>query len=485
VPIWGQESPFGVLEAWSSEPRAADDVDFLRAVATTVATALERRRAEEGLQRLALHDVLTGLPNRFLFHDHLENAISHASRSGERVALLLVDIDHFKDVNDTLGHAAGDRLLSIVAERMRTCTRRDEPPARLGGDEFGILLTGLARPDGAATVAEKLVSALKEPVSLSGHDVQVGASVGITIFPSDGGDPDHLLRNADLALYRAKAQGRGAYAFFSLDMAREVQDRIELLHDLRGAIDGRELYLEYQPQVALESGRITGVESLLRWASPRAGTVGPDIFIPVAETSGLIASLGDWTMRQACAQGQAWSKAGLRRMTIGVNVSLAQWRRISTAEVVERVLAAWPFEKQWLELEITERAFPGTDDRRLLECLDGLRREGVSISIDDFGTGYSNLARLRQLPVDRIKIDGSFIAGLGRDTNAEIIVRAIIALSRSLGLQVVAEGVEQRLQLDFLRAEGCDIAQGYFLGSPMRAEHVLTLLNDNPALSGH
>jgi diguanylate cyclase (GGDEF)-like protein len=480
VPIWGHERPFGVLEAWNSDARsaAADDVNFLRAVATTVATALERRRAEEGLQQLALHDLLTGLPNRVLFRDQLDRAARTANRSGQYGALLLIDIDHFKDVNDTLGHAAGDQLLSKVAQRMRDCTRREEPPARLGGDEFGIVLTGLTSPDGAATVAEKLVSVLNEPVSLAGHDIHIGASVGITIFPVDGGDPDNLLRNADLALYRAKAQGRGAYAFYALDMARDVQNRLELLHDLRGALDKGELHLEYQPQVALQSGRITGVESLLRWTSPRRGVVGPDIFIPLAETSSLMIPLGDWTMRHACAQAQAWFTSGLPKITVALNISLAQWRRMTTAEVIASVLSTCSFESRYLELEITERAFPLADDKRFLEWL---RQEGVSISIDDFGTGHSNLTRLRQLPVDKIKIDGSFIAGLGRDATAEKIVRAIIALSRGLGLQVVAEGVEQQLQLDFLRVEGCDVAQGYFLGRPMRPEHIATLLNDSGA----
>ena len=484
VPIWGHERPFGVLEAWSADTQstAADDINFLRAVATTIATALERRRAEEGLQQLALHDQLTGLPNRVLFRDQLDRAARAASRGGQFGALLLIDIDHFKDVNDTLGHAAGDLLLAKVAQRMRDCTRREEPPARLGGDEFGIVLTGLTSPDGAATVAEKLVSVLNEPVSIAGHDIYIGASVGITIFPLDGGDPGHLLRNADLALYRAKAQGRGAYAFYALDMARDVQNRLELLHDLRGALDGGELHLEYQPQVALGSGRITGVESLLRWTNPRRGVVGPDIFVPLAETSSLIAPLGDWTMRQACAQAQAWFASGLPRITVAVNISLAQWRRMTTPKVIDNVLSAGSFGSRCLELEITERSFPLADDKRFLECLSRLREEGVSIAIDDFGTGHSNLARLRQLPVDKIKIDSSFIAGLGRDATAEKIVHAIIALGRGLGLQVVAEGVEQQSQLDFLRLEGCDVAQGYLLGRPMRSEQIATLLHDSRAL---
>ena len=483
VPIWAHHRPFGVLEAWSAEPRSAatDDVSFLRAVATTIATALERRRAEEGLQQMALHDLLTGLPNRFLFRDQLDRAIRTVNRNGEFGALLLIDIDHFKDVNDTLGHAAGDQVLARLAQRMRDCTRREEPPARLGGDEFGIVLTGLP-PDGAATVAEKLVNVLTEPLSISGHDIHIGASVGITMFPVDGRNPDDLMRNGDLALYRAKAQGRGGYAFYALDMSRDVQNRQELLRDLRGALDAGELHLEYQPQIALDSGRITGVESLLRWTSPQRGMVGPSIFIPLAETSSLVAPLGDWTMREACAQVHAWFQAGLPKITLAVNVSLAQWRRMTTSEVIDSILGPCPFDARCLELEISERAFPLADDRRVLECLARLREEGVSISIDDFGTGHSNLAGLRRLPVDKIKIDTSFIAGVGRDATAERIVHAIITLGRGLGLQVVAEGVEHQLQLDFLRVEGCDGAQGYFLGRPMRAEHMAPLLKDSGSL---
>ena len=485
VPIWGPNRPFGVLEAWSREPRpaGADDVNFLRAVATTIATALERGRAEEGLQQMALHDLLTGLPNRVLFRDELDRAARTASRSGQFGALLLIDIDHFKDVNDTLGHAAGDQLLVKVAQRMRDCTRREEPPARLGGDEFGIVLTGLTSPDGAATVAEKLVSALNEPVSVAGHDVHIGASVGITIFPVDGGDPDHLLRNADLALYRAKAQGRGVYAFYASDMARDVQTRLELLHDLRGALAAGELHLEYQPQVTLSAGRITGVESLLRWTSPRRGVIGPDLFMPMAETSSLITPLGDWALCRACAEAQTWFASGPPGVTLAVNVSPAQWRRMSSSDVIRGVLGACPFDPRRLELEITERAFPLADDTRVLECLGRLRQEGVSIAIDDFGTGHSNLTRLRQLPVDKIKIDGAFIAGLGQDAIADGIVHALITLGRGLGLQVVAEGVERPPQLEFLRAEGCDIAQGYLLGRPVGAEQMATLLKGSGAVS--
>ena len=480
VPIWGHGAPFGVLEAWDANGRtfAADDVNFVRAVSTTIAAAHDRRRAEDGLERLALHDALTGLPNRALFQEHLGNAVNKADRNGALLAVLLIDLDEFKDVNDTLGHAAGDQLLAQVAQRLRDCTRKGDPPARLGGDEFAVVLPDIKSPDAAAAVAEKIVHTLIEPFSLGAEGVHVGASVGITVYPVDGHDPSQLLRNADLALYKAKTGGRRTYAFYSPDMAVDVEQRIDLLRDLRGAIAGNELDLDYQPQVDVASGAISGAEALIRWRNPRLGRIRPQSFIPLAESSGIIGSVGDWAMRHACQQGLAWQRLGLPDITMAVNVSPAQWRRMSTATTVDRVLRARDAGPAVLELEITERAFPISDHGQMLDCLKLLRREGISISIDDFGTGYSNLARLRQLPVDKIKIDRSFIGGLGCDHNDEIIVRAIISLARNLGLKVVAEGVEEREQLDFLRAEGCDLVQGHLLGCPVDAEAFPFLFKD-------
>jgi diguanylate cyclase (GGDEF)-like protein len=478
VAIWGDQSPFGVLEAWSTESWTivADDVHFVRAVAATIAAAIQRRYAEEQAQRLALHDPLTGLPNRALFRDSLSQALSRANRAGGLLAVLLIDLDHFKDVNDTLGHPAGDRLLEEAAHRLRACVRKAEPPARLGGDEFAVVVTELERPDGAAVAAEKIARTLSEPFCLDGHVVHVGASIGITIYPTDGEDPDYLLRNADLALYRAKADGRNTYKFYSSEMALNVETRMGLLRDLRSAVVGNELNLVYQPQVALADGRITGAEALLRWESPARGLVLPDEFIPLAEVSGLIVSLGDWSIRRACAQAWDWSEAGLPKIIIAVNLSLAQLRRGNMAAAIERTLQDCRCDPACLELEITERAFPLPDENELLELIRRLRLRGISISIDDFGTGYSNLARLRQLPVNRIKVDRSFVAGLGQDANAEMIVRAIITLGRNLGVQVVAEGVELESQVNFLRSERCDFAQGYYLGPPVPAEAFAGLL---------
>ena len=481
VPIWGERAPFGVLEAWSTEPRtiAADDLHFVRAVATTVAAAIQRRQAEDCMQRLALHDPLTGLPNRALFRDHLSQALSRVERYGGHLAVLLVDLDHFKDVNDSLGHPAGDRLLEEAAQRLRACVRKTDPPARLGGDEFALILTNLDNPDGAAAAAEKVIRLLGKPFHLDGHNLHVGASIGITICPVDGRDPDDLLRKADLALYQAKAQGRETYEFYSADLALAVETRMGLLRDLRSAIDTDELLLLYQPQVALQNSRITGVESLLRWRSARRGLILPDQFIPLAEASGLIVPVGDWTIRRACVQSHQWAEAGLPKIVTAVNLSLAQWRRGNAAGVIEQALRHSRCDPHCLELEITERAFPLPDEEEFLECIRRLRRRGISIAIDDFGTGHSNLGRLRQLPVDRIKVDRSFVAGLGHDANAEMIVRAIITLGRNLGVRVVAEGVEYETQVDFLRSEGCDFAQGYHLGPPMSADAFAALLGSD------
>ena len=449
----GGNGHYGTLEAWSTESPtiADDDVHFIRAVATTVAAALQRRRSEELAQHLALHDPLTGLPNRSLFRDYLSQALSRTERAGALLALLLVDLDHFKDVNDSLGHPAGDLLLEEVARRLRACIRKGDPPARLGGDEFGVILSDLRHLDGAAVAATKILAVLSKPLEVDGHSLNVGASIGIAIYPIDGKDPDTLLRNADLGLYRAKEHGRNSYEFYSSDLTAHVEMRMELLRDLRMAIEGNQMELAYQPQVDLRDGRVAAVEALLRWRSPRRGIVLPGEFIPIAEASGLIIPLGDWTIRQACVQSQQWRRGGLSVLT-AVNLSLAQWRRTNIVKTIERTLQDCECDPRCLELEITERVFPIPDETDFLVGISYLRQLGVTISIDDFGTGHSNLGRLLELPVDRIKIDRSFIAGIGRPGNAEKITRSIIVLARSIGATVVAEGVERALQVEFLQS---------------------------------
>jgi diguanylate cyclase (GGDEF)-like protein/PAS domain S-box-containing protein len=437
----------------------------------------ERKRVEERTRRLALHDSLTDLPNRALFHDRLQHALAEAQRYGRQVALLLLDLDHFKDVNDTLGHPAGDRLLVEVARRLRGCVRASDTVARLGGDEFGVILTELRQPEIAAIVARQLLSMLAEPVRLGGQEVHTGASIGITLFPADGADPDQLLRGADLALYQAKAQGRYTYRFFAVAMGAQVDARKALERDLRRALQERELELDFQPQLDLAANQIVGAEALLRWRHPGRGPVSPAEFIPLAETSGLIVPLGSWVLREACRQARAWRTAGLAPVTIAVNLSLAQCRNGDLAQTTGQALRATGLEPRWLELEVTESLFLNQGNGHL-DDLHRLRAQGVRVSIDDFGTGYSSLGRLQQLPVDQIKIDRSLVAGVGRSPDAETIVRALIKLGSSLGLRVMAEGVETAEQRAFLQAEGCDAVQGFHIGRPQSATDFAVLLKE-------
>jgi diguanylate cyclase (GGDEF)-like protein/PAS domain S-box-containing protein len=438
----------------------------------------EHRRAEHRIRRLALHDSLTGLPNRVLFQDRLRQALAEARRHNWQAALLLLDLDHFKDINDTLGHTAGDRLLMEVARRLDACVRASDTVARLGGDEFALILIELRRPEDAAVVARKAVRAIAECFRLENQEVHTTASVGITIYPTDSDDPDQLLRDADLALYRAKAEGRNTYRFYAAAMGAQVEARRALERDLRLALERGELGLHFQPQLDLAAGRIDGAEALVRWRHPSRGNVPPSEFIPLAETSGLIVPLGAWALQEACRQARAWRDAGLPPITMAVNLSLAQCRNGDLAHTTGRALRASGLEPRWLELEVTESLFLYPDNGHV-DGLQRLRKQGVRVSLDDFGTGYSSLGRLRQLPVDKIKIDRSFVAGVGRDPDSEAIVRAVIRLGRSLGLRVVAEGVETNVQCAFLQAEGCHAAQGFHIARPLPAGDFAALLGES------
>ena len=441
----------------------------------------ERTRVEERTRYLALHDALTGLPNRTLFHDRLQRALAEAERYDRRAGLLLLDLDQFKDINDMLGHTAGDELLVEVARRLDACVRASDTVARLGGDEFALILTEMRRPEDAAAVARKAMQVLAKAFRLDGQEMHATTSLGIAIGPDDGEDPSQLLRAADMALYRAKAEGRNTYRFYAAEMSAQVEARKELEGDLRRALERGELTLEFQPQLELGAGRIVGAEALARWRHPRLGPVPPAEFIPLAESSGLIVPLGAWVLREACRQTRFWRDAGLPHLPMAVNLSLAQCRAGDLAKSTRRVLRATGLEPGALELEVTESLFfsPGNGH---LDDLYRLHTQGVRVSIDDFGTGYSSLGRLRQLPVDQIKIDRSFVAGLGHSPDAEAIVCAVIRLGRSLGLRVVAEGVETDAQCAFLRDEGCDAAQGFHIARPLPPGEFATL---SARKSGH
>jgi diguanylate cyclase (GGDEF)-like protein len=439
-------------------------------LSSSLAALLARLRQNESrLRTLALRDALTGLPNRVLLGDRLRQAVAHSRRTNRPAALLILDLDHFKDVNDTLGHPTGDRLLREAARRLTTCLRETDTVARLGGDEFALVLIELQHADHATIVAHKVIAELTKPFHFDGQDLYVGASVGVAICDADGGDPDQLLRHADLALYRAKASGGCACHFFVPTMAAEVAVRKGLERDLRQAFETGRLELHFQPELDLRSGCLRGAEALLRWRQPDRGWVSPGTFVPVAEASGLIGTIGAWALRQACRQARVWRETGFPALTIAVNVSLTQCRRADLAATVERALQESGLPPGALELEVTESVFLREDDDTVLTQLQRLRAIGVAVAIDDFGTGYSSLGRLRALPVDKVKIDRSFIARLGQEAGADTIVRAIVALGHGLGLRVTAEGVENASQLRFLRSADCDGAQGFLIGRPVQA----------------
>jgi diguanylate cyclase (GGDEF)-like protein/PAS domain S-box-containing protein len=438
----------------------------------------ERSRVEERTRYLALHDSLTGLPNRTLFHDRLEHALAEGQRYDRRAGLLLLDLDQFKDINDMLGHTAGDQLLVEVARRLDACVRASDTVARLGGDEFALILTEMRGPEDAAVVAHKAMQVMAKPFRLDGQEMHATTSIGIAIGPGDGEDPGLLLCAADMALYRAKAEGRNGFRFYAAEMSAQVEARKTLECDLRRALERSELTLAFQPQFEFAAGRIVGAEALVRWRHPALGPVPPAEFIPLAEDSGLIVPLGAWVLHEACRQARCWRDAGLPHLPMAVNLSLAQCRSGDLANSTRRVLQASGLEPCALELEVTESLFLSPRNGHLNDLYQ-LHTQGVRVSLDDFGTGYSSLGRLRQLPVDQIKIDRSFVAGLGHSRDAEAIVCAVIRLGRSLGLRVMAEGVETAAQCTFLQAEGCNAAQGFHIAPPLPPGDFAALLRQS------
>ena len=434
----------------------------------------ERKQTEQKIRHLAFHDVLTGLPNRRLFRDRLTQAISAGQRGGLRFALMLLDLDHFKNINDTLGHAAGDTLLQVVTERLTGCLRSVDTLARMGGDEFALLAIDISSPEDVARLAADLQSALRAPITIADHELYLSTSVGITLYPGDGHDVDSLVKNADIALYRAKDHGRDNYQFFTADMTVEIVERLNLASRLRGAIERDEFLLHYQPQIDLASGKIGSVEALIRWRHPELGMVSPAQFIPLAEETGIIGVIGDWVLRTACAQARAWELAGMP-LRIAVNLSARQFRQGDLANNIENILRETDLAGQLLEIEITEGILMA-DTAETAATLDTIHRMGLRISIDDFGTGYSSLSYLKRLPIDILKIDQSFVRDIHIDPDDRSIVTAIIALAHSMHLTVVAEGVETPEQLAFLSALQCDMIQGNLFSRPVPPHEVQALV---------
>ena len=435
----------------------------------------ERTYAEEQIKHLAYHDALTNLPNRLLFKDRLSVALSHANREGTSLAVLFLDLDRFKVINDSLGHNIGDQLLQAVATRVGACVRDSDTVARLGGDEFTILLPRLQRSQDVAPIAGKIIEAVRHPFHIEGREFYITTSIGISVYPEDGADAETLIKNADTAMYQAKELGRDNYQLFNATVNAKALQRIAVEHGLRRALANDELHVHYQPIVDLRSGSITGMEALLRWNHPQMGAVPPATFIPIAESTGGMVSIGAWALRQACRQARAWHDAGHRTMSLAVNLSVTQLQQSDLVDTVRRVLEETGFPARLLELEITESGAmhnPETSIRVLYE----LKKLGLRISLDDFGTGHSSLSYLKRFPVDTLKIDQSFIRDTTSDPDAAAIVNAIIAMAHSLRLNVIAEGVELTEQADFLRHNGCDQMQGYLITPPVPAERFIEIV---------
>ncbi|POR40110.1 diguanylate cyclase [Methylobacterium sp. V23] len=440
--------------------------------AITFEDVTARRAAEVQADQMARHDPLTGLPNRLLLRERLKEAVGRLQRSGEACAILLIDLDRFKPVNDTLGHPMGDALLQKVADRLRSTVRPNDTVARIGGDEFVILQTGVREASDTQALARRIVDLVGRTYMVDGHLLTIGASVGVALAPNDGLDTDKLLKNADLALYRAKLDGRATYRFFEPEMDARMQMRRQLELDMRQALARREFRLHYQPQLQLEGNRLVGCEALIRWQHPTRGMVSPLDFIPLAEEIGLIVPIGEWVMRQACRDAVTWPAP----LSVAVNVSPAQFKSERLVEMVMSALSSSGLPATRLEVEITEGVLLQQNDKTL-QTLHRLRELGVRVSMDDFGTGYSSLSYLRSFPFDKIKIDRSFISDLSGKRDGEAIIRAIAGLGKSLGMTTVAEGVETADQMERIRAEGCTDVQGYLISKPVSASEVLTFLS--------
>lgn len=436
------------------------------------------RQAEARLNHLAHHDSLTDLPNRILAMDRLAHILAQAGRRRGRAALLFIDLDRFKCINDTLGHSVGDELLRITAERLRACVRAADTVARLGGDEFLVIPDQVESVDEVAHLARKLINTLSVPLTLAGREIEVSGSIGISLFPDDASSKEELIRAADAAMYAAKERGRNRYVFYSREMTARAERYLTLDQDLRRGFARGELELHYQPQVNLADGRITGAEAILRWRHPEKGLLGATEFVPLAEENGLIIDIGAWVLRQACFQARNWSAAGLPRLRMAVNIAQRQVRHEQLPAVLDQALADSGIDPGRLELEINESALQHED--AAVPVLLELKRRGIGIAIDDFGTGYSSLRVLKHLPLDRLKIDQAFIRNIPDDPDDATIAVTILAMGRQLKLKVMAEGVETREQAKFLRAHDCHEAQGFLFGPPAPPETIPELLRRGP-----
>ena len=484
LPVLGGLNPvLGTFTVFIREPRDPSPADtaLTARVANIAKIAIERHEAEQRIRQLAHYDGLTGLPNRAQFNQVLDHALSRAQRAGTSVALLFVDVDRFKNINDTLGHDAGDRMLREVASRLRQCLRTSDVVARFGGDEFIVMLEDLPDGEHAASVADKVLEAIAQPLALGDRELHVTASIGISTYPADGGDLHALQKHADIAMYRAKEQGRNSWRYYSPQADTHSLERLTLETQLRRALDRGELVLHYQPKQDIATGRVTGVEALLRWQHPDHGLIPPRDFIPLAEETGLIVPMGEWVLRKACEDATRLPRpSGGEPIRVAVNLSARQFSNDRLIDLVSETLREFGLQASLLEVEVTESLVMHNAEHTA-RLLARLKQAGVHVAMDDFGTGYSSLAYLKRFPIDTIKIDRSFIQGLPGDTDDATLTQAIIAMAHSLRLKTVAEGVETLQQLEFLRRYGCDEIQGYYFSQPLAIAALLDMLREHRA----
>jgi diguanylate cyclase (GGDEF)-like protein len=472
--------PRASFEVWreiakgQAKPWIPEEIKLAQALGIHLYMAVMQKRVEDMLRHQASHDRLTGLPNRMLFEERLSLTLATTQRYGEMLAVVFLDLDGFKTINDTLGHAIGDQLLQNIAQRLRGCLRSEDILARWGGDEFTLLLSPIGSAEDVAKIATQVLETINAPLQFQGEELHIKASLGIALAPYDGEDSETLLKNADAAMYRAKQQGRNKYQLYTPAIGTKAQERLVLENNLYKALERQEFHLHYQPQVDLQTGEIVGMEALIRWQSPTLGFISPGAFIPIAEEMGLISAIGEWVLWTACAQNRAWQSLGLAPVRMAVNLSARQFQQKNLVEIIAQVLESTQLEPRYLELEITE-SIAMQDISSTISVLRTLRSMGIQIAIDDFGTGYSSLSSLKHFPLDKLKIDQSFVRDLVKDSYDAAITKALVALGHGLKLAVVAEGVETQEQLAFLRSIQCDGMQGYLLSRPLPTQEATNL----------
>ena len=475
--------PRASFEAWreiikgQAKPWTPEEIKLGQALGIHLYMAVMQKRVEDMIRHQASHDRLTGLPNRMLFDDRLSLALAHTHRYGEMLAVVFLDLDSFKTVNDTLGHAVGDQLLKRVAERLKGCLRDGDVLARWGGDEFTLLLSPISSAEDTTKIARQILDTLNTPLEFKGQELHIKASLGIALAPYDGEDAETLLKNADAAMYRAKQKGRNNYQLYTSAIGTKAQERLALENNLYKALERQEFRLHYQPQIDLQTGEIVGMEALIRWQSSELGFISPAQFIPLAEEMGLINAIGEWVLWTACTQNQEWQSLGLPPIRMAVNLSALQFQQKNLVKIIAQVLETTKLEPYYLELEITE-SIAMQDINSTISVLRTLRSMGIQIAIDDFGTGYSSLSSLKHFPLDKLKIDQSFVRELVTDSFDAAVITALVALGQGLKLEVIAEGVETQEQLEFLRKAKCDAVQGYFLSRPVPTQEATLCLSD-------